>query len=77
MELDTLYTMSEIILKKLNKGFKNIVSLYGPSHAEEVAKNQPTTLVSASLNLDTAKIIQKVFSSKTIYEYTPIRTLEG
>ena len=62
--------MSEVISSELNKGFKNIVSLYGPSHAEEVATNQPTTLVSASLDLDTAKIIQKVFSSRYLRVYT-------
>ena len=70
LELNTLYTMSEVVLSELNKGFKNIVTLYGPSHAEEVATNQPTTLVSASLDLDTAKIIQKVFSSRYLRVYT-------
>ena len=37
---------------------------------EEVATNQPTTLVSASLDIDTAKIIQKVFSSRYLRVYT-------
>ena len=69
LELDTLYTMSEVISSELNKEFKNIVSLYGPSHAEEVATNQPTTLVSASLDIDTAKIIQRVFSSQYLRVY--------
>ena len=69
LELDTLYTMSEVISSELNNEFKNIVSLYGPSHAEEVATNQPTTLVSASLDIDTAKIIQRVFSSQYLRVY--------
>ena len=62
--------MSEVISSELNNGFENIVSLYGPSHAEEVAANQPTTLVSASSNLEIAKIIQKVFSSQYLRVYT-------
>ena len=70
LELDSLYTMSEVISSELNNGFENIVSLYGPSHAEEVAANQPTTLVSASSNLEIAKIIQKVFSSQYLRVYT-------
>tara|TARA_A100001015_G_C15011810_1_gene723452 strand:+ start:1461 stop:2462 length:1002 start_codon:yes stop_codon:yes gene_type:complete len=69
LELDTLYTMSEVISSELNNEFKNIVSLYGPSHAEEVVTNQPATLVSASLDIDTAKIIQRVFSSQYLRVY--------
>jgi glycerol-3-phosphate dehydrogenase (NAD(P)+) len=49
---------------------EKIVSLYGPSHAEEVAKQMPTTLVSACPNISTAKHIQSIFSSSTLRVYT-------
>ena len=46
IENHTLMTMSEVINDVLgNKG--NIVTLSGPSHAEEVIDNQPTAIVSA------------------------------
>ena len=51
MEPDTLYTMTEVIADELNreggpKGVK-LVALSGPTHAEEVALDLPTTIVSA------------------------------
>ena len=47
IEPDTLMTMSEIITDELGKaGKKNsVVALSGPTHAEEVAKDMPTTIV--------------------------------
>ena len=51
MEPDTLYTMTEVIADELNRdgGPKNcrLVALSGPTHAEEVALDLPTTIVSA------------------------------
>ncbi len=38
-----------------------IVVLYGPSHAEEVASECPTTVVAASTNRETAKRVQRTF----------------
>ena len=70
LEVDTLFTMSEVISNVLNFDFNNIVSLYGPSHAEEVAACQPTTLVSAASDAIVAKKIQKVFSSENLRVYT-------
>lgn len=46
------------------------VSLSGPSHAEEVAKNIPTTLVSSSNDLETAKYIQDTFMTPKLRIYT-------
>ena len=48
MEPDTLYTMTEVIADELNreggpKGVK-LVALSGPTHAEEVAPDMPTTI---------------------------------
>ena len=69
IELDTLYTMSEIIEDELGKGYK-LVALSGPTHAEEVSLGLPTTIVSASKDEDARNIIQEVFSSKYMRVYT-------
>jgi len=46
------------------------VALYGPSHAEEVARGIPTTVVSASLNKEAAMKVQDIFMSPTLRVYT-------
>ncbi len=46
------------------------VALSGPSHAEEVALDIPTTVVSASTNKEIAEHIQDVFSCSTFRVYT-------
>ena len=61
--------MSEVIYSEMSS-FYNIVSLYGPSHAEEVIDKQPATLVSASDDLDIAKKVQSIFSSDNLRVYT-------
>ncbi len=70
VENDSLLTMSQVIAESCIVVSDNIVSLYGPSHAEEVAKNMPTTLVSACTNLKTAKSVQSIFSSDVLRVYT-------
>lgn len=46
------------------------VTLSGPSHAEEVAKNIPTTLVASSTDLDASKVIQDLFMTSKLRVYT-------
>ena len=46
------------------------VTLSGPSHAEEVAKDIPTTVVVASQDLAIAQIVQDVFMSPKFRVYT-------
>ncbi len=46
------------------------VVISGPSHAEEVCKGMPTTLVSASYDEESAKYIQDVFMSNSLRVYT-------
>jgi glycerol-3-phosphate dehydrogenase (NAD(P)+) len=48
----------------------DFVALSGPSHAEEVALDIPTTVVSASTNKKVAEYIQDVFSCSTFRVYT-------
>jgi len=43
--------------------------LYGPSHAEEVARDVPTTVVAAAHDLSTAEAIQTLFMTPTLRVY--------
>ena len=69
IENHTLMTMSEVIHDVLgNKG--NIVTLSGPSHAEEVIDSKPTAIVSASDDIYLAKSVQDLFSTNKFRVYT-------
>ena len=70
IENGSLSTMSEVIKESSNLDSGQIVSLYGPSHAEEVIKGDPTTLVSASSEKSSAEYVQTIFSSDTLRVYT-------
>ena len=74
IEENTLYTMTEVIkdeLKKYSsaKGVK-LIALSGPTHAEEVARDLPTTIVSACEDEDVAKTVQDVFMNTCMRVYT-------
>ncbi len=69
IEADTLYTMSQIINHEL-KGKAKVVALSGPTHAEEVAKDLPTTIVSACEDEQTALYVQSVFWGTCMRVYT-------
>ncbi len=70
IENDSLKTMSQVIQESGMIPSERVVSLYGPSHAEEVAKRMPTTIVSACTSLDTAVSVQNIFSSEVLRVYT-------
>ncbi len=70
IELGSGKRLSEVILETLPGVDPSMVSvLYGPSHAEEVSGLQPTTVVAASSNLDTAKRIQEIFHTRMFRVY--------
>ena len=69
IEVDSLMTMSEVIDDVYGKKYNKTVVLSGPSHAEEVVKNFPTTLVASSLNDNAAKSIQALFSNEYLRTY--------
>ncbi|MCL2854407.1 MAG: NAD(P)-dependent glycerol-3-phosphate dehydrogenase [Defluviitaleaceae bacterium] len=56
-------------LETLIPGCK-IACLSGPSHAEEVSRNLPTTVTAGSPCADTAKQVQDIFSNDTFRVYT-------
>lgn len=70
VEEDTLYTMTEIIAEELNNPNVKIVALSGPTHAEEVVKDLPTTIVSASNDMSAAEYVQSVFNTDCMRVYT-------
>lgn len=67
-EKDTLLRLSQVLAEELPT--HEIVVLSGPSHAEEVAKKLPTTVVVSSLSENAAKEIQTVFMSDYFRVYT-------
>ena len=69
IEVDSLMTLSEVISDVYGDNYKSTVVLSGPSHAEEVVKMFPTTLVAASSNEEISKIIQKLFSNEYLRTY--------
>lgn len=68
IENNTMMRISEIVKEYLPDN--PFVALSGPSHAEEVAINIPTTLVSASTNKQAAEKVQDEFSTPSLRIYT-------
>ncbi len=67
-ENGTKLRLSQVIERELPEA--QVVVLSGPSHAEEVALNIPTSLVSASKNKAAAKFVQEIFSDTALRIYT-------
>lgn len=68
IEDKTLVTLSDVIQSVLPN--TQVAVLSGPSHAEEVSKGIPTTVVIGADNQDTAKYLQDVFMSERFRVYT-------
>lgn len=70
IEQKTLKRPSEIIQEVLDYPDDKIAVLSGPSHAEEVARKKPATVVIASTNQRLAKELQSVFMGDYFRVYT-------
>lgn len=74
IEKTTLMTMTEVIQDEIAKSKRNIhislVTLSGPTHAEEVALDLPTAIVSASTETEASIFVQSVFNDKCFRVYT-------
>ena len=68
IEQKSLKTMSQVIKEVL--GNVRIAVLSGPSHAEEVARKSPTTVVAASKTPGLAEKIQQLFFTKSFRIYS-------
>jgi len=70
IEADTLMTMTQIIEQEIQNPRVKLVALSGPTHAEEVSRDLPTTIVSASADPAAAELVQEVFTSHCMRVYT-------
>ena len=68
IENGTFLRPTEIIMDVL--GSEGVVSLCGPSHAEEISRRLPASLVAASENADLAKRVQTMFTTDRFRVYT-------
>ena len=67
IEEDTLMTMTQIIGKEIPQA--NVAVLSGPSHAEEVGRGIPTTIVVGAKDQATAAYLQNIFMSEKFRVY--------
>lgn len=68
IEDGTLYTLSEVLREEIPQA--DIAVLSGPSHAEEVSRGVPTTIVVGAATMETAHFIQDVFMTDLFRVYT-------
>ena len=68
IEEETLMTQAEILEQVLPGN--TVSALSGPTHAEEVVRGMPTTIVSASKSREMAEFVQDVFMSDVFRVYT-------
>lgn len=68
IEENTLMTLSDIIEEEIPQA--KVAVMCGPTHAEEVGRGIPTTIVVGSREQSTAKLIQDLFMNETFRVYT-------
>ena len=68
LEPESLKTMTECIEEEIKDA--KVVVLSGPSHAEEVARFIPTTVVAASKDMSLALKVQDIFMCESFRVYT-------
>ncbi len=79
VENGSLMTMSEMLHDVIPAlPLERIATLSGPSHAEEVSRRIPTTVVAASTDLATARTVQQIFMLPyfRVYVSSDIRGVE-
>ncbi|MCL6560520.1 MAG: NAD(P)-dependent glycerol-3-phosphate dehydrogenase, partial [Firmicutes bacterium] len=71
LEEDSHLRLSEVFATEAGREeLKRYAVLSGPSHAEEVGRNMPTAIVSASKSLATSEFVQEAFMGPTFRVYT-------
>lgn len=68
IEESTMMTLSQIVEQEIPQA--DVAVLSGPSHAEEVGRGLPTTVVVGAKNRETAEYIQNLFMSPVFRVYT-------
>jgi glycerol-3-phosphate dehydrogenase (NAD(P)+) len=71
-EVGSLKRMSSVLAEELGRDEREIVVLSGPSHAEEVIRHMPTTVVVASPRKTLAEAAQDAFITPAFRVYTNI-----
>jgi len=69
VENGSLMRMSGVIAEEVGMAPDRVATLSGPSHAEEVALDMPTTVVAASTSDDLAVKVQELFSTERFRVY--------
>ena len=67
IETGTLMTLSEIIAQEIPQA--DVAVMSGPSHAEEVGRGLPTTIVVGAASKSTAEFIQNLFMNEVFRVY--------
>ena len=74
IEYSTLMPLTDVVRDVLGDGdkgkFNDVVAFSGPAHAEEVASNMPTTIVSACKKMKRAEAVERLFRSSCVRVYT-------
>lgn len=71
LEQDTHKRITEVLEEEISPShYKAIVVLSGPSHAEEVAVKDVTTITAASSSMKEAEYVQRLFSNDYFRVYT-------
>jgi glycerol-3-phosphate dehydrogenase (NAD(P)+) len=70
IEQSSLFRISEMMHDIAGISSDDYVVLTGPSHAEEVCRKMPTTVVAASMNSVQSKLVQTLFNSEVFRVYT-------
>ncbi len=74
IEPHTLLTMTGVIDDVLRQDGRHngvrLVALSGPSHAEEVAMDMPTSLIAACKDAEVARLVQEAFMNTCLRPYT-------
>ncbi len=70
IEQSSLFRISDVMQEIAGTPPENYVVLTGPSHAEEVCRKMPTTVVAASTSQEQSKLVQSLFNSEVFRVYT-------
>ncbi len=78
IETGTLLTATEVLADVLPLGRARLGVLYGPSHAEEVARGAPTAIVAAGYDPAVASLVQAAFAAPMlrVYVHTDVLGVE-
>jgi glycerol-3-phosphate dehydrogenase (NAD(P)+) len=71
IENDSLLTMSQVIADSApDHPDHRITSMYGPTHAEEVVRGMPSTIVAAGVDETVTTVVQTAFMGPSLRVYT-------